>query len=180
MKRSAALQPLSRDHHQALFLAQRLKRADEESAGEAGEAFLEFWSEHGKRHFRDEEEILLPAYAAYGNPHEPLVARVLTDHVEIRHRARRLTQARAGTADGTTTAGDGSEDLAAGTEDSASAPLPDPGSIDDLHQIGELLANHVRREERELFPMIEAAMPEDAAAELASIFIEAEQDRGSS
>ena len=128
MKRSEALASLSRDHHQALVVAQRLRRANDASAVAARERFLEFWESEGRRHFQLEEELLLPAYAAYGDPHHPLVLRVLGEHVSIRARANRVRAA-------------------------ASAPL------EDLHDLGAALAEHVRLEERELFPMIEAAMP---------------------
>ena len=84
MKRSRALASLSRDHHQALVIAQKLRRADVAGAEEARTAFLAYWSEHGSEHFRLEEELLLPAYAAHGDPHHPLVLEALGDHVAIR------------------------------------------------------------------------------------------------
>jgi hypothetical protein len=59
MKRSEALAPLSRQHHQGLFVALKLKRADSSGAVEAGRAFLEFWKGEGREHFRIEEEVLL-------------------------------------------------------------------------------------------------------------------------
>jgi iron-sulfur cluster repair protein YtfE (RIC family) len=87
MKRSEALAELSRDHHQALFVAQRLRRAGPETAVAAREAFLEFWATEGRRHFRDEEEILLPAFARHEPPTHEAVVRVLTDHIDLRRRA---------------------------------------------------------------------------------------------
>ena len=53
-------------------------------------AFLAYWTGHGRRHFRLEEELLFPAYAAYGDPHDPRVLRALGEHVMIRHRADAL------------------------------------------------------------------------------------------
>lgn len=132
MKRSAALASLSRDHHQALFVAQRLRRADEDTAEDARAAFQAYWTAHGRRHFRLEEETLLPGYAAYGDARHPLVLAVLGDHVVLRHLAQRL----------------------------AAQLTVSPAA---LHELGERLASHVRMEERELFPLIEDAMP---AAEL--------------
>ncbi|HSD22807.1 MAG TPA: hemerythrin domain-containing protein [Solirubrobacterales bacterium] len=88
MKRSAALKPLSRDHHQALVAAQRLRRA--ESVAEAAPLFLEFWDEHGRNHFQVEEEVLLPTWAEHGPHDHPAVVRVLTDHVAIRRDAARV------------------------------------------------------------------------------------------
>jgi hypothetical protein len=135
MKRNPGLVTLSRDHHQALSVAQKLRRATADTAQEARSAFVAYWEEHGRAHFRLEEEILLPAYAAHADPHHPLVARALCDHVAIRARADAL----------------------------AVDEAPDPAT---LRELGEGLADHVRLEERELFRLIEAALP---AARLAAV-----------
>lgn len=137
MKRDPALISLSHDHHQALFVAQQLRRATAETANEAGSAFLAYWERHGRAHFRQEEEILLPAYAGHGDPHHPLVARALCDHVAIRHSAGRL------------------------------AREANP-AVDELHELGARLADHVRLEERELFPLIERTLPQERLAALAA------------
>ncbi|MGN6867032.1 MAG: hemerythrin domain-containing protein [Solirubrobacteraceae bacterium] len=129
MKRHPALAPLSRDHHHALVLAQRLRRAGAQDAGDAAAAFLEHWVEEERLHFRLEEEVLLPAYAAYGDPDHPAVIRTLLDHVRIRRDVERL-------------AGGADPEL--------------------LHEIGSRLADHVRLEENELFPLVEETLPETA------------------
>jgi hemerythrin-like domain-containing protein len=90
MKRSEALASLSRDHHQALVVAQKLRRATDATAPDARETFLAYWARRGRRHFRLEEELLFPAYAGYGDPHDPRVLRALGEHVMIRHRADAL------------------------------------------------------------------------------------------
>jgi iron-sulfur cluster repair protein YtfE (RIC family) len=95
MKRSEALSPLSRDHHQGLFVALQLRRADADTAAGAREAFLTFFERDGARHCRAEEEVLLPAYARHAEPDEPAVVRVLVEHVDLRRRAQDL----AGSAD---------------------------------------------------------------------------------
>jgi hemerythrin-like domain-containing protein len=128
VKRSAALASLSRDHHQVLVVAQRLSRASNQTASEARQAFARYWVAHGRRHFRLEEEVLLPSYAAYGDPHHPVVLRALGDHVAIRKDADALV---------------------------GGATVP----LDAVHAVGARLTAHVRLEERELFPMIERAMP---------------------
>lgn len=137
MKRDPALASLSRDHHQALVVARALRRATDETAARAREALTAYWDGHGRDHFRQEEELLLPAFAGYGDPHHPLVARVLCDHIAIRHQVDRLTRE------------------------------PEP-AVADLQRLGDCLADHVRLEERELFPLIERAMP---AAELAALAV---------
>jgi iron-sulfur cluster repair protein YtfE (RIC family) len=132
MKRHAALQPLSRDHHVALVAAQRLRRATPETAIDARAHFLAFWHEHGARHFRVEEDVLLPRFAAHADPDTAAIARMLMDHVRIRAKALAVETA----------------------------------SVDELHALGKELAAHVRLEERQVFPLIEASLSEAAAAEL--------------
>jgi hemerythrin HHE cation binding domain-containing protein len=85
LKRAAALQGLSRDHHQALAIALSLRRArpGHEAVG-AQDLFLRFWREAGQMHFRIEEEVLLPRFAAACGADNPIIARVLFDHAAIR------------------------------------------------------------------------------------------------
>jgi hypothetical protein len=129
MKRHPALVPLSRDHHHALVLARQLRRAEAANAGEAAHAFLAHWMEEERLHFRLEEEVLLPAYAAHGDPEHPAVIRTLLDHMEIRRDVERL----------------------------AAGPEPQL-----LHELGARLADHVKLEVQELFPLIERTVPEPA------------------
>jgi iron-sulfur cluster repair protein YtfE (RIC family) len=123
MKRRPALRQLSRDHHRALVVAQLLKRADEATALDARQHFLDYWNSEGREHFREEEEILLPALARFADLDEPIVARVLVEHVRIRALAEH------------------------------------PEDVAQLRELGSQLEQHVRREERELFALIERAMP---------------------
>ncbi len=92
MKRSAELQQLSRDHHQALVASLKLRRADGESSADALAHFLEFWRGHGERHFEIEEAVLLPGFVqGGGDARHELVTRTLAEHVEIRAAARNLS-----------------------------------------------------------------------------------------
>ena len=136
MKRHPALQALSRDHHQALVVARRLRRAGETDAADAQAAFLEFWRSEGEEHFRVEEQVMLPRFADAGGAASDAIERVLLDHAEIRLRALRL---RAG-------------------------PVP-PAALGEL---GTLLAEHVRLEERELFPAIEETLSDRQLRRLAA------------
>ena len=45
----------------------------------------------------------------------------------------------------------------------------DSPSLDALHTLGEQLSAHVRREERELFPLIEQALPEHELTRLVQV-----------
>ena len=62
----------------------------DEDFGEVRDAVLAFWAEDGAKHFRIEEDVLLPAFAAVGDPRHEAVVTVLTDHVWIRERMARL------------------------------------------------------------------------------------------
>jgi iron-sulfur cluster repair protein YtfE (RIC family) len=136
MKRSTALAPLSRDHHHALVVAAQLRRVTPFTAEPARDAFLAYWRQEGREHFREEEEILLPAYGRHANPHHPLIARVLCEHVTIRALAAVVSE-----------------------------PAP---PIAMLQELGVALSDHVRLEERSLFPLIEEAMPPAALERVAA------------
>lgn len=90
MKRSAALAPLSRDHHQALEAALRLRRAEDDSVAAAVARFGEFWSAAGARHFEIEEQLVLPALPADDDAWAEAVARVRDEHDLIRAQAAAL------------------------------------------------------------------------------------------
>jgi hemerythrin-like domain-containing protein len=134
MKRHPALRDLSSDHHQGLVHARRLVKAADtgQEVEPTARAFLDFWREHTTRHFREEEEVLLPAYARYADPADLAVVRVLVDHVHIRRLAADLDRM-----------------LGAGEQPAAT-----------MRQVGEMLRAHIRHEEDVLFPMIEQALPD--------------------
>lgn len=90
MKRSRALRTLSHQHHQGLFAALQLRRAQRETAADAHRAFVDFFEREGALHFRIEEELLLPAYARHVECDDPAIVRVLTDHVDLRRRGQDL------------------------------------------------------------------------------------------
>lgn len=97
MQRDEAFRPLSREHLAALLAAKSLREATDPEA--AGREFIEFWSEHGQRHFRVEEEVLLPTWDAYGQIDTGGVRRMLAEHLEIRREAVRLTAGECSLAD---------------------------------------------------------------------------------
>jgi len=145
MKRDESLASLSRDHHQTLARALKLKRADESSAAEALREMAEFFDAHGALHFRVEEEVLLPGYVrdAGADPNDDQIVRVLTDHVWIRARIAALRE--------------------------ATAPPPA-----ELRELGQRLDDHVRHEERVLFPAIEQALSAEQLAALGQAVAAAE------
>ena len=93
MKRHSALVSLSRDHHQSLVLAQRLRRGTDDTFTDIARMFLAHWQAEEQQHFRLEEEILLPAFAEHFPPHHPAILRTLVEHAEIRRDAVQLTVA---------------------------------------------------------------------------------------
>jgi hypothetical protein len=129
VERDEALRPLSRDHQVALAVALRLRRCDESTAAEAAARFAGYFEREGRRHFRLEEELLVPELG--GHPGD--AARVLADHAAIRAAAT---------------------DLADGA----------PAGPGRLHELGTLLDDHVRFEERSLFPLLEAELAPDRLA----------------
>jgi hypothetical protein len=90
MKRSEALAPLSRDHHHALDVALRLRRATPETADEAATRFLAFWRQDGECHFEIEERLLLDALPASTPDWPEFVSRIRGEHTDIRARAASL------------------------------------------------------------------------------------------
>jgi hemerythrin-like domain-containing protein len=90
MKRSPELAALSRDHHQALEAALRLRRATDGTVEEAIEHFLAFWSRQGEHHFATEERLVLPALPDNDAEWAEATRRVREDHAEIRTRAAAL------------------------------------------------------------------------------------------
>lgn len=150
MKRHPGLRDLSSDHHQGLVHARHLVKAATQapeslpSARETAQAFLTFWTEHINRHFREEEEVLLPAFARYGDPWEPPVVRMLVEHIQIRLLV---------------------SDLAHQVAEGSGIPSPDT-----MQTLGTLLHDHIRHEEDVVFPLIESAIPSETLMELPEAF----------
>ena len=90
MKRSAALVSLSRDHHKALAVAQKMRRASDGAEGAA--VFLAFWNDQGQAHFCVEEEVLLPGWAWLGTVDNVAAAQLAREHLEIRTAALALAE----------------------------------------------------------------------------------------
>lgn len=150
MKRHRSLHPLSEHHHHALVQALQIRRADEATPDqraaalrETAESFVRFWKVNGRQHFREEEEILLPAYARHVRlDQNPAVMRMLAEHAIIRGKVEEL--------EGALITGELVEE--------------------EVIALGQLLQRHIRLEEDEIFPAIEAALSEEEMAALADRF----------
>jgi hemerythrin-like domain-containing protein len=142
MKRHPSLHPLSQHHHFALIQALAMRRAaeaPEEKRAAAverqAEKFVKFWHKTGYVHFREEEEVLLPAYARHTRLDQDAgVMRILADHAEIRAAVQEFEQRLAGKT---------------------------PIEPEDMGRLGKLLHDHVRLEENEVFPRIEKVLGEE-------------------
>jgi iron-sulfur cluster repair protein YtfE (RIC family) len=141
MNRDRALIPLTHDHHHALAQARRLRAAasgDSAKRRDGAAAFLDFFGTEVISHFREEEELLFPLLVEVSEVVPRLLERVLLEHVQIHCLVRRLRR---------------------GLENDA---LDAAGML----EVGELLEAHIRFEERQLFPLIEQAVPASLLGEL--------------
>ncbi len=137
MKRHPALIPLSRDHHDGLVQAVRLRRAAAEGDASARLAaageFVEFFRNEERVHLRDEEEELFPLFLRHVRSLPALLREARLQHVQLEGFARKL-------------------------EIAVAAAIVDRDTLDAA---GELLEAHIRLEERRLFPLIEQLVPDD-------------------
>lgn len=89
MKRDPRLVGLSREHHHALTLSVRLRKATQagqDLAAAAQDLVRTFYSDI-EPHFQIEEELLLPALEAVGGSGRALAARAREDHAWLRQGA---------------------------------------------------------------------------------------------
>lgn len=125
--------------------ARKLRHSGSNKVDAAPEAvargFIDFWRNDGERHFEEEEQILLPIYARYGDVADPAIVRMLTDHVKIRR---------------------GALDIEFSLKEGLALT-----SL-ELRPLGELLDDHIRHEEQTVFPRIQEALPETDLRELAA------------
>jgi hypothetical protein len=135
MKRDKNLHPLSWDHHAALtsvvFTRKHIKNgADAERFRRISGEFAAFYENGLLPHFRHEEEWLVPRYLRHADASDKDIVRLLTDHVRLHRLILDLVDA-----------------------DESNGDLVAP-----LTALTDLLESHVRFEERELFPKIEATL----------------------
>ena len=144
MKRHVSLHPLSQHHHFALIQALEIRRARREPAAKralalrrVAEKFVRFWKKAGQQHFREEEEVLLPAYARHVLlDADADVMRMLAEHAAIRA-------------------------IVADVETLLAARQPVEEKITEL---GRLLNDHVRLEENVIFPRVQKVLGEEELA----------------
>lgn len=135
MHRDRALRSLSTHHHHALIQANRKLLAAPESPEarlEIAREFLNWWEHAGARHFREEEEVLLPFYVLAGGAWTDAFGKMVRQHASIRATV-----------------------LALQLEASEGEVR-----MDTMRRAGLLLDAHVRLEEREVFERIQEHLGE--------------------
>ena len=137
MKRHPALIPLSRDHHDGLVQAVRLRRAaadgDASARLAAASEFVEYFRNDERVHLRIEEEQLFPLILRHVESQPAPLREARVQHVQLEGFARKLEIA-----------------VVSGIVDR-----------ETLDAAGELFDAHIRLEERQLFPLIEQLVPDD-------------------
>ncbi len=134
MKRHIALQPLSREHHGALLLAQLLRNDVPDYAGLPSDNFekaryaKKIFHESLRRHF-EKEEIIFTKSKGLKQDLDTLIEDALAEHKLLKQLFHELSN-------------------------------PHVNS-DQLHALGQLLKTHIRKEERALFPLLEQHCPAD-------------------
>ncbi|HET6768288.1 MAG TPA: hemerythrin domain-containing protein [Chitinophagaceae bacterium] len=123
IKRSKELAPLSREHHDGLLFAWKIKQGI--ANGTPVETLCNytrwFWSNHIKPHFKDEEKVLVKFLPVDNS----FVQQMIKEHAQIRGLVISLDK------------------------------KPDSNS---LQLLSEFINNHIRFEERELFPYAEKTL----------------------
>jgi iron-sulfur cluster repair protein YtfE (RIC family) len=144
MPRHAALIPLSHDHHHTLVLALRLKKGSAtthkdlwpKELQEQLARTVEFANEEILPHFAKEEQFVFPEALAIPEV-RPLIEELKRQHVDIRLKFAAL------------------EGLSSNEE-----------ILTAFSALGAALESHIHKEERELFPMLEEKLREEAFARI--------------
>lgn len=147
MRRHRALAPLSREHHFALRLAGRLQKkrclpqasSIEPTTTELVEQVRAAFAGELDRHFALEEDVVIPRVYGRDIELDALCTDVVRQHAEMRAMALEVQ----------------------------AASLSDDARDEILARLGDVLEEHVRHEERLVFPRIEAVLDDSALAALA-------------
>ena len=131
IKRSPQLSPLSREHHDGLLFAWKIRQGIKlrKPLEEMRSYTMWFWKHHIKPHFFQEEKILLP----FMPEENPLRHRLVDEHEHIR-------------------------ELVLGLDDEA--------DVRSLTILCDLLDNHIRFEERELFGYLEQTLTQEQLSQI--------------
>jgi len=138
MKRLKQLQPLSKEHHQSLVLAQKAinaaRQGDRNSIDKLCQQIVNSYPDDWKIHFKIEEDSIFHVIDKLLNSHDPQQQKILKlcTQLEKEHRQMDIYY----------------EQLKSGDN-----------SV--LGDFGSVLKQHTRTEERELFPLLEQHLDKD-------------------
>jgi hemerythrin-like domain-containing protein len=140
-KRHPSLIPLSRDHHDGLMLALRLRQGTKaplkgwsHDAAWQAKYVVQFYKQHLVPHFHAEELALFPLMREQVRESIRTIETLLEQHGEIKRRVREFEEA------------------------------DEKRLAQQLREFGDLLDKHIRIEEDELFPIFEKSIPSNLAA----------------
>ena len=140
-KRHPSLVPLSREHHHGLLLAFRIKhglpktRRPHDSPQEQAADTVHFFKSGLASHFAAETDILFPSIRAMQPQASALLDRLIQEHTAMRELVHHIAR-----------------------------QSPDGSQLTELlASFGTLLEQHIRCEERDLFPVYEAHVSEAEA-----------------
>lgn len=135
-QRHPALIPLASDHYAGLSLALRLQQQGQSpsrlwSNNPRFQAgyVVSFFEKELRHHFEVEEKVLFPLVQQHVAEARPLVEKLLSDHRSMEATVEKI------------------------------CTLDEASLANDLKMFGALLEGHIRKEDRELFPMFEAKAP---------------------
>ncbi|MCY4389908.1 MAG: hemerythrin domain-containing protein [Desulfurellaceae bacterium] len=143
-KRHPSLVPLSREHHHGLLLAFRIKhglpktRRPHDSPQEQAADTVHFFKSGLASHFAAETDILFPSIRAMQPQASALLDRLIQEHTAMRELVHHIAR-----------------------------QSPDGSQLTELlASFGTLLEQHIRCEERDLFPVYEAHVSEAEATRI--------------
>ena len=134
LKRNENIVILSREHHDGLLFAWKLRQGQKHGiAPERMAPYVSyFWESHLLEHFREEETLL------FDKVDSPLVTRARAEHAAV----KQLVAAIAG---------------------------GEVGNATVYNQLADAITDHIRFEERELFPHLENTLSEDQLAQVGAV-----------
>ena len=143
MKRHQSFVSLSREHHDGLLLATRLQQGNtallrlwSHELRWQAEYVVKFFDDLLATHFEEEEEIVFPYAKEYLGEHKRLIDRLIAEHQEMRKMIDVLR-------------------------------YPQERNLEHtLKRFGTLLEQHIRSEERTLFPLCEEKLPPELLSEI--------------
>jgi hemerythrin-like domain-containing protein len=142
MKRHQSLIPISRQHHEGLLAARLLQhgappyKGMPTTAAAKRDYILVLLQRHLKPHFTLEEATVFPLAASFSDTLRSQTEQLQAEHRQLEALIQALPQA-------------------------TDATLPD-----ELHEVGQLLEQHIRQEERVFFEQVQQELPEEELQQL--------------